>query len=1136
MIQILEKPRHERSQDDNKTVIATLTSVEFFRQRGAHDINLLKRICWALRLERLGARRVLFKQGDKGDRLYLLLDGRVSVHTNVYEPESPVEREDGSPSRPDSVSVGGGISEQDEEENEASSPGLRGLSTRHLSERATKLLGLFPDQAGIDNGRFACLLAESLERATGETALERETAMASSTGKRGWKALRGVGAGRAALVLRALAPRESKKHASIKDSVPALPPHNLSALIRPGSQSGKLGGFQALSRTSLHLADVTDHAALNSVPRPKGKQETRRRTTTGRRTSKKRFGKNHGDRSKSVVMFQSNHGSPSSSSEEGDIAETDPFHLRVTASELVANMNEKQGHPEKPTLDLALVRQEAASPHLSSTSHRTSPTPLSPTSPTSPFSNLSLSLVSSPHGRGSRKVSTGSGYSRRNSGTMMRVADLKAGDVFGEMALQSDIPRTATILTETDVCVATLSRKDYQDILSDFVRTQTEEHIRFLATVPVLEGLPRETYAKIVAHLQRHDTVKNEVVYSTSTHAVQAYIVRDGEFAVYRKGASGSDEGSGQDVGKSETILTSVIPRLQVFGLMGYLRGEKRYTEKVVCKSVTGSVYRIVAKDLMKILSLDLRQRLLKAAHLQKRFYENRIRVLGELMPQHTSNADRRPSDGAGSKGHLGRSVLVDQGRRRWPQKESLGERVRRTSNKSGRARNVYHPEDRLRIICGAFQQSVAELQPKVPVSPPVSPGLAVRGAPSPSDADALTLRSCWFMEDVASQRLPRHKLARLFSWQPASDSADSGAASDVAAVALLPQQQLASISPEVSAQQAMLNRVYNWGILHTKGPGTPLDSFGVGSKMTQLSTSASAPQLLHSVASAATSIAAGGSHALLPSASRSLVRSDSEPALHGNAADRRKREPKPSAVDEPAKAVCLIDRILEGSGHDSIQHESSAHNPQLGDEGGCALDAASEKLLLAESPSRARPVHEADLGSLEAIRELIGTFRKQENSSRWDTVFAAPAVPVAPRPTRKLETGAIPVAVWPGPDGAVAQPSPSPCLLPHLPPGPQPSGRGRPAVRGRGSQRRKNGHGGPPPGHAAGGAAEQMLPQLPKASLSEESAEYDGLFAAHLAAALCASTPRRRPADCGVGSTMVEAATVDLRQLYVRT
>jgi CRP-like cAMP-binding protein len=436
-----------------------------------------------------------------------------------------------------------------------------------------------------------------------------------------------------------------------------------------------------------------------------------------------------------------------------------------------------------PDLDLSACSSVANSPRGSRSN---SPTTSRRGSSAFPRGG-SLKLPSSPTGGSRRQSSSRRSFmralTRRKSGLPERtceVAVLRQGASFGEVALLNDSLRAATVRAKEDSFFATLSREDYGAVLKDAMEKQKKEKQSFLKSLHLLDELAEQCIDRLAALLQLRMMQRHEMVHDYGAPVLQVYFVREGEFSVDclirlgnleedhgSHGAAQNSSGAGlksrhmsvipagnhlhaQGGGHGERhkrrtdrhgdrfITTALLVRPATIGLAGYMQNERRYKTRVVCQSVTGSVYSILAKELVSNLSRDQRTHLQYVAGARDLFYENRLAVLRHVLP--------RPKQKSAD--------LFARGKRRWPQERTLFQRVHETNGQDTGRGDLYSVHGRLQIISASFQHPPA-------LADAAAAGDASAAAPAahkPGDADhgnateeehmkPLSLKPCWRME-----------------------------------------------------------------------------------------------------------------------------------------------------------------------------------------------------------------------------------------------------------------------------------------------------------------------------------------------------------------------------------------------------
>jgi len=289
----------------------------------------------------------------------------------------------------------------------------------------------------------------------------------------------------------------------------------------------------------------------------------------------------------------------------------------------------------------------------------------------------------------------------------LQVATLRIGATFGDVALHTGEARTATATVKEDTYLASLTRHDYKAILQSAFEKQHTDRQNFLSRLPLLQGMMPSSFNKIAAMLQPKTLRKDQCVYDWDAPVLQVYFAKEGEFALcYRTQMQDKEEikvemtrsktrGSLTTSATEESLLqrrlgvitVSLLTAPCVVGLTAYMMGEKRYRNRVVCKSLTGIVYCILAKEIALHLSRSVRERISASARAEEMWVTNRLEVLKQLH----APLDRR----CGSK----------YGRRRVKPEVTVDERLALARGDAQPDLSAYSFPGRLRTIGKVFAQ-----------------------------------------------------------------------------------------------------------------------------------------------------------------------------------------------------------------------------------------------------------------------------------------------------------------------------------------------------------------------------------------------------------------------------------------------
>lgn len=150
------------------------------------------------------------------------------------------------------------------------------------------------------------------------------------------------------------------------------------------------------------------------------------------------------------------------------------------------------------------------------------------------------------------------------SGVETHLAKLTSGDSFGEIALIEEVSRTATVRARTKAFVLSLSKEAFDHYLAS--TPEKKESLTLLIRLfaqlhkmPMFSDLGQEQMAKLIRRLKRRKVYADEVVIKEGEAGDNFYIVADGTFSVWSKGAKKADLKKGDSFG--EIALLKKIPR-----------------------------------------------------------------------------------------------------------------------------------------------------------------------------------------------------------------------------------------------------------------------------------------------------------------------------------------------------------------------------------------------------------------------------------------------------------------------------------------------------------------------------------------------------------------------------------------------
>lgn len=657
-LQILRKSPEQRSPEDVRAFAASLSKTKFFQDLGEHEKI---QVCRYLKLEGAPGDTTLFKQGDRGDKFYLILCGSVGVFIKDVEAKDV----EASKTEPSAEGANGAAGAQPPSPGAASSPSPvpQGEPEAPRKEQSVGWVKL----AKLVHGAVPPTVAElQLEGALIEPP-EVPSEVPSATAS--------------ALALDAP-----------EDAVPVEEVE----LPMDGKASPHL---QPSSPKQLTIAEG---AAQGGTPR-RGPSESESRL------SSKSVGSEHSD------AAEGRSPSPALVRETSLLSEIKSIGAFAKKEEEASADSKRPPGPAGPAGTGRIMRAILARPLF--------------------------------HLRGPK---------------LIEVAQLQVGDSFGEVALQTDQPRAATVKTRGDAIFATLLREDYKAILHSQLSKLQQDRQSFLRSIPLLEALPN--IPNLAALLQSRAFCRHGILINVGTPVMHIYLVSSGTFSVrgrikvkppqdrpsktdrpaWSEPRRRPSEPNHQEKEKfptksekipvSRTILSLVLPGT-TYGLSHFLKGDREHLRQVICESSSGLVYTLFAKDVAAHLNQKERSQVIAIAAAEEAFFKQRCMAVGQLHGSANSAVKRV-----------------------WPPEKTLLDKIREFRDVFS-AKSIYSPEGRLRAIGSAFLEESKHLETQLHLEKVQAAKQSVHStgeiamtsmASDAAEAPELVLPSGWRMQYLA--------------------------------------------------------------------------------------------------------------------------------------------------------------------------------------------------------------------------------------------------------------------------------------------------------------------------------------------------------------------------------------------------
>ncbi len=140
------------------------------------------------------------------------------------------------------------------------------------------------------------------------------------------------------------------------------------------------------------------------------------------------------------------------------------------------------------------------------------------------------------------------------SGALRPVAQLARGDVFGEIALLQQVPRTSSVVAVEDTELFALKKSDFDRLLLSTLGAKKIQEVvqvcAFLRRNSIFTDWPPHALMKVAGQFAFHDCTAGATVLNEGRHNESFYIVYEGEFGVRKAGAQVATLGPGDFCGE----------------------------------------------------------------------------------------------------------------------------------------------------------------------------------------------------------------------------------------------------------------------------------------------------------------------------------------------------------------------------------------------------------------------------------------------------------------------------------------------------------------------------------------------------------------------------------------------------------
>ncbi|CAG9315673.1 unnamed protein product [Blepharisma stoltei] len=115
---------------------------------------------------------------------------------------------------------------------------------------------------------------------------------------------------------------------------------------------------------------------------------------------------------------------------------------------------------------------------------------------------------------------------------LTKVSIISEGGSFGELALISDRPRAATLITEEKILLGVITKPNFKKILGIISEKRLNEKVEFLQALPIFSNWTKIALYKLGYYFKRISFKKHQYVYKEGEPANTVYFVKSGEFKI----------------------------------------------------------------------------------------------------------------------------------------------------------------------------------------------------------------------------------------------------------------------------------------------------------------------------------------------------------------------------------------------------------------------------------------------------------------------------------------------------------------------------------------------------------------------------------------------------------------------------
>lgn len=226
--------------------------------------------------------------------------------------------------------------------------------------------------------------------------------------------------------------------------------------------------------------------------------------------------------------------------------------------------------------------------------------------------------------------------------TEKQVKTYSAGEYFGELGLIKTQTRSATIKSNTQCILASLTKADFRKILFIYTESKINETLEFLQKIPIFACIPNNDLTRLSYFFTEIKLTKNQVLYKEHSKAEKLFFIQNGEFKLTKTSHFDFLYSSVKSLAAKQmplyrhnrnTELQIVIKSdNEILGGEELIDHIDEYIHSCVCISNFGVVLAINASDFRnRVKQLESWKKLSEFVVVKKAAYENRVKNLSDI-------------------------------------------------------------------------------------------------------------------------------------------------------------------------------------------------------------------------------------------------------------------------------------------------------------------------------------------------------------------------------------------------------------------------------------------------------------------------------------------------------------------------